>query len=144
MGDDYPYYISSEFTPGFRAERVTAGLLALDKPTAADMAEVHNERISIPAQAFLRYMRAHRSQIRAEGVHAILALEKLLAWDGSMDADDVAPSIYSALRDALLHRIYLHNLGETLTAEGWHPANRGTGAFMARLRTQLIYMFPGR
>lgn len=142
VGDDYPYYISSEFTPGFRAERVTAGLLALDKPTAADMAEVHNERISIPAQAFLRYMRANRSQLRAEGVHAILALEKLLAWDGSMDADDVAPSIYSVLRDALLHRIYLHNLGEALTAEGWNPANRGTGAFMARLRTQLIYMFP--
>ena len=142
VGDDYPYYISSEFTPGFRAERVTAGLLALDKPTAADMAEVHSERISIPAQAFLRYMRAHRSQIKAEGVHAILALEKLLAWDGSMDAEEVAPTIYSALRDALLHRIYLYNLGETLTGEGWHPANRGTAAFVARLRNQLIYMFP--
>ena len=142
VDDDYPYYISSEFTPGFRAERVTRGLLALDKPTAADMARVHNERISIPAQAFVDFLRANRPAMKTEDVHTVLALEKLLAWDGSMDADQVAPTIYSAFRDALLRRIYLHNLGKELTDEGWHPANRGTGAFMARLRSQLIYMFP--
>ena len=142
VGDDYPYYISSEFTPGFRAERVTRALLALDNPTAADMARVHRERISIPAQAFVEYLRDNRSDMKTEGVHSSLALEKLLAWDCSMDADAVAPTIYSAFRDALLRRIYLHNLGEALTDEAWHPANRGTGAFMARLRSQLIYMFP--
>ena len=143
VGDDYPHYISSEFTPGFRAERVTRALLALDKPTVGDMARVHSERISIPAQAFLEYLRDNRSAIKTEGVHGVLALEKLLAWDCSMDADGVAPTIYSAFRDALLRRIYLHNLGNVLTEEAWHPANRGTAAFMARLRTQLIYMFPG-
>ena len=142
VGDDYPYYISSEFTPGFRAERVRAALLALDKPTAADMAEVHSERTSIPAQAFVGYLKANRSRIRTEGIHAVLALEKLLSWDCAMDGNDVAPTIYSAFRDALLRRIYRHNLGEKLTEEAWHPANRGTGAFMARLRSQLIYMFP--
>ena len=142
VGDDYPHYISSEFTPGFRAERVTRALLALEKPTAADMAWVHSERFSIPARAFVEYLRDNRSEIKTEGVHGALALEKLLAWDCRMDADGVAPTIYSAFRDALLRRIYVHNLGEELTEEAWHPANRGTGAFMARLRTQLIYMFP--
>ena len=127
VGDDYPHYISSEFTPGFRAERVTRALLALDRPTVADMARVHRERISIPAQAFLAYLRSNRAQVKTEGVHAALALEKLLAWDCSMDADRVEPTIYSAFRDALLRRIYLHNLGDALTEESWHPANRGTG-----------------
>lgn len=140
VGDDYPYYISSEFTPGFRAERVRAALLALDKPTAADMAQVHNERISIPAQAYVAYLQQRRDEIRASDALTQNALGKLLAWSGSMDGDGVAPTIYSALRDALLHRIYRHNLGERLTAEAWHPANRGTGAFMGRVKTQLMYM----
>ena len=142
VDDDYPHYISSEFTPGFRAERVTKGLLALEYPGVADMARVHNERTSIPAQAFIEYLKVNRMAIKTADVHATLALEKLVAWDCKMDADAVAPTIYSALRDALLRRLYLYHLGETLTEESWHPANRGTGAFMARLRSQLIYMFP--
>ncbi len=142
VDDDYPYYISSEFTPGFRAERVREGLLSLDKPTVADMAKVHDERISIPAQAFVNYLQAHQTEMNAKDDLTTKVLEALLSWNCSMDADGVAPTIYSAFRDALLLRIYRHNLGERLTEEAWHPANRGTGAFMARVRTQLIYMFP--
>ena len=158
VDDEYPYYISSEFTPGFRAERVREALLALDKPTAADMAKVHNERISIPAQAYVKFMKANLFKIATDAPLTELAKNMLITWSCSMDADDVAPTkdkdprsglrsgiaptIYSALRDALLHRIYRHNLGDKLTEEAWNPANRGTGAFMARVKTQLIYMFP--
>ena len=142
VGDDYPYYISSEFTPGFRAERVREALLALEKPTAAEMAQVHRERVSIPARAYVEYLKANRSQIRTGDGLTERAMETLLGWDCRMDGDGVAPTIYSALRDALLRRIYRHNLGDKLTEEAWHPANRGTGAFMARVRAQLIYMFP--
>ncbi len=142
VGDDYPYYISAEFTPGFRAERVRTALLSLDKPTAADMAHVHNERISIPAQAYVDYLRANRERMKTGDSHTARALEKLLNWKGSMDAEAVEPTIYSAFRDALLHRIYCHNLGERLTKEAWNPANRGTGAFMARVKSQLITLFP--
>ena len=142
VDDDYPYYISSEFTPGFRAERVREALLSLDQPSVSDMAKVHNERISIPALAYIGYLKGHKDEIRADDALTKNALEKLLAWSGSMDGDGVAPTIYSAFRDALLRRIYRHNLGDDLTAEAWHPANRGTGAFMARVRSQFIYMFP--
>lgn len=142
VDDDYPYYISSEFTPGFRAERVREALLALDKPTAADMAQVHSERASIPALAYIEYLKANRAEIRTYDSETARALQILLGWSGSMDAGDVAPTIYSAFRDALLHRIYRHNLGDKLTEEAWHPANRGTAAFMGRVKTQLIYMFP--
>ena len=142
VDDDYPYYISSEFTPGFRAERVREALLALAKPTAADMARVHSERVSIPALAYINFLKANRAEIRTRDSDTARALQILLGWSGSMDAGDVAPTIYSAFRDALLRRIYRHNLGEKLTDEAWHPANRGTGAFMGRVKTQLIYLFP--
>ena len=142
VGDDYPYYISSEFTPGFRAERVTKGLLALERPTATDMARVHNERISIPALAYIDYLKTHRNEIETANSLATQALDKLLAWSGSMDAEGVEPTIYSAFRDALLYRIFRHNLGEELTKEAWNPANRGTGVFLGRVKTQLITLFP--
>ena len=142
VGDDYPYYISSEFTPGFRAERVTRGLLALERPTAADMAKVHAERISIPALAYIKYLNDHRAQLNPADDLSAKALEKLLAWSGSMDADRVEPTIYSAFRDALLYRLFRHNLGDELTAEAWNPANRGTGVFLGSVKTLLITLFP--
>ncbi len=142
VGDDYPYYISSEFTPGFRAERVTKGLLALERPTATDMARVHNERISIPALAYIDYLKTHRNEIETANSLATQALEKLSAWSGSMDAEGVEPTIYSAFRDALLYRIFRHNLGEELTKEAWNPANRGTGVFLGSVKTLLITLFP--
>ena len=155
VDDDYPYYISSEFTPGFRAERVREALLALDQPTAADMAKVHSERVSIPALAYVSFLKSNLFKLRTDAPLSELALKMLITWSGSMDADTVppadsttsgalrsgiTPTIYSALRDALLRRIYRHNLGERLTEEAWNPANRGTGAFMARVKTQLMYM----
>ena len=142
VGDDYPYYISSEFTPGFRAERVTEGLLALERPTVKDMAAVHNERISIPALAYINYLQQHREELAVSNSLASQALAQLLAWPGSMDADGVAPTIYSALRDALIHRLFHHHLGEELAAEAWNPANRGTAMFLARFKTLLAAHLP--
>ncbi len=142
VGDDYPYYISTEFTPGFRAERVTKALLALERPAAADMAKVHAERISIPALAYIDYLKANREQLIMADPLAAQALEKLLAWDGGMDADRVEPTIYSAFRDALLYRLFQLHLGEELTAEVWNPANRGVGVFLGRVRSLLITLFP--
>ena len=142
VGDDYPYYISSEFTPGFRAERVTAALLALERPTAADMAQVHEERISIPAQAYVRYLKDHRADIDAPDALTAQALERLLAWSGSIDANRVEPAIYSALRDALLHRLLRYHLGDDLLKEAWNPANRGVGVFQVKVKTQLVDLLP--
>ncbi len=141
VGDDYPYYISSEFTPGFRAERVTAALLALDKPAAADMAQVHRERISIPALAYVQYLKAHQSELSLPDAATRQALERLLRWSGSMDADRVEPTLYSAFRDALLYRILRCHLGDELLKVAWDPANRGTGMFQVRVKTRLIALF---
>ena len=145
VGDDYPYYISTEFTPGFRAERVTKGLLALENPTAADMAKVHAERISIPARAYVDCLRANRERLQeltAADPLTAQALEKLLAWSGSMDADRVEPTIYSAVRDALLYRLFSYHLGEELTGQAWNPANRGVGVFLGRVKTLLTAHLP--
>ena len=142
VGDDYPYYISAEFTPGFRAARVTAALLALENPTAADMAKVHAERVSLPAQAWVQVLQSYQSQLTIADALTAQSLEKLLQWSGKMDADAVEPTIYSAARDALLYRLFHYHLDGELAAQAWQPTNRGAGVFLGRVKELLLSHLP--
>jgi penicillin amidase len=134
VGDDYPYYIALDFTPGFRVRRVTDGLLALDRPSAAEMAAVHREMVSIPAQAYVDFLKdvEPRSPASAE------ARERLIQWDAKMDAGRVEPTIYSAFRDALLKEVLEINLGADLAKASWNPEGRGLGLFIGRLKARLV------
>ena len=134
VGDDYPYYISSEFTPGFRAKRVAHRLLKIDNPSVDDMAAVHGERVSIPARAYAKYLQ----QVEPEDSLSAQARDRLIAWDGKMDAGRVEPAIYSAFRDALLREVLEQNLGPELGRVAWNPDGRGLGGFLARLKAHLI------
>ncbi len=136
VSDDYPHYIAVDFTPEFRVRSVTKGLQALSNPTAADMAHVHSYRISQPAQAFLALLPG----VEPGNALAAIARERLLAWDGSMDANLVQPTIYSAMRDALLKEILDRNLTSELAHDAWHPADRGLGSFGNRLKARMVEM----
>ena len=136
VGDDYPHYIAVDFTPEFRVQGVTQGLKSLTKPAAADMAKVHAYRISQPAQAYLAILPG----VEPSNALAAIARERLLAWDGSMDANQVQPAIYSAMRDALLKELFEHNLPPGLAHDAWHPADRGLGSFGNRLKARMVEM----
>jgi len=136
VGDDYPYYIGVDFVPEFRVKRVTEGLLSLAKPNASDMAKVHGQRGSIPAETYIDLV----SRVEPQDEVSAEAKERLLAWSGSMDADLVEPTIYSACRDQVLKEILEHNLGPELAKEAWRTANRGTSYFVNRLKAQLLVM----
>ena len=136
VGQDYPYYIAVDFTPEFRVKRVTHGLKALEQPTAADMAKVHAQRVSIPALAY-----KHRlSEVEPGDAQSMKAKELLLNWSGEMDAHRVEPAIYSAMRDALLREVLEHKLGKDLAEKAWNPADRGLGSFTNRLKARLVSM----
>jgi len=138
VDDDYPYYIALDFTPGFRAERVTKALLPMENIKTVDMAQVHAERVSIPAREYIK----HLKHVEPQDELSARAKTKLLAWSGKMDADAVEPTIYSAFRDALLYAILKHNLGEELAAQAWSPTDRGMGVFLARLKALIITLIP--
>ena len=136
IGDDYPHYIAVDFTPEFRVRGVTQGLKSLTKPAAPDMAKVHAQRVSQPAQAYLAVL----PSVEPTNALAAIARDRLLAWDGSMDAHGVGPSIYSAMRDALLKEIFDRNLPADLADAAWHPADRGLGSFGNRLKARMVEM----
>ena len=131
VGADYPYYISMDFAPGYRAMRVAHRIKTLPNPSANDMGRIHSERISLPAQTCV----AALSKLpEPPDATTAAALRRLSTWSGSMDADAVEPTIYSALRDALLWRLLKHNIGEQLAALAWQPVDRGRGVFLNRFR----------
>ena len=134
VGNDYPHYIAVDFTPEYRVKSVTKGLQSLDQPTAADMAKVHAQRVSIPA---LAYLSALKKAEPADDLSA-RAQSLLLEWNGQMDANRVEPTIYSALRDALLQDVLTANLTPELADAAWHPADRGLGSFSNRLKARLV------
>ena len=136
VGEDYPYYIALDFTPGFRAARVTHRLLSLDRPSAADMAEVHREMVSVPAQAYMGFLK----EVTPENPEAARAKGKLLGWNCRMDAAAVEPTIYSAFRDALLKDVLEGYLSPELAEASWKPEGRGLGLFLGRLKARLIVL----
>ena len=136
VGEDYPHYIAVDFTPEFRVRGVTKGLQPLTSPAAPDMAKVHAYRVSQPALAYLAVLPG----VEPGNALAAIARERLLAWDGSMDANLVQPTIYSAMRDALLKEIFDRNLTAGLAHDAWHPADRGLGSFGNRLKARLVEM----
>ena len=117
-------------------KRVTEGLKSLTRPSASDMARVHNQRVSIPAQAYLAVL----PHVEPGNALSAIARDRLLAWDGSMDANRVGPTIYSAMRDALLKEIFETNLPADLADAAWHPADRGLGSFGNRLKARMVEM----
>ena len=139
VGEDYPYYISLDYAPAFRVERVTHALLSIKDDTgkdaiAADMARVHSDKLSIPARSYIEFLR----RVESLDAGSTQARERLLRWSCQMDADQVEPTIYRSWRDALLLEVLKHNLGEKLAALAWNPSNRGQGLFLARLEGQIM------
>ena len=131
VGADYPYYISMDFAPGYRAMRVTHGVESISGAAANDMGRIHAERVSIPAKTYVAALAA--APVPADPATAA-ALAKLQNWSGSIDPGAVEPTIYSAMRDALLWRLLKHNIGEDLAAMGWQPTDRGRGVFLNRFK----------
>ena len=136
VGDDYPHYIAVDFTPEFRVKGVTQGLKSLTKPAAPDMAKVHAQRVSQPSLAYLAVLPA----VEPQDALSAIARERLLAWDGAMDAHRAEPTIYSAMRDALLKELFERNLPPDLADAAWHPADRGLGSFGNRLKARMVEM----
>ena len=100
------------------------------------MAIVHGDRVSVPAQSYLGIM----PRVEPRDKASALAKDKLLTWQGQMDADRVEPTIYSALRDSLLHKVLKHNLGDELSRMAWDPDGRGLAQFLARFKGLLASM----
>ena len=129
---DYPYYISLDSAPEYRARRIFQRLQEIEEATVADMAAVHAERVSIPAQIFQPIVAEAEPLDGPSGS----AKELLASWDCSMDADAVAPTLFAAFHVELT-RLVVGNLVGPLADEMLGAQGRGAPNHLRHLSTRM-------
>ena len=133
VGEEYPHHLSLDYAPDYRARRIIGRLEQLEQATVEDMTSIHAERVSIPAQVYTSLLR----DIRPADKQTERALEILKAWDGSMDRDGVAPTIYSAFR-LKLNGTVLDQLLGPLAEEALDGSGRGVPGHVRQLEALLV------
>jgi penicillin amidase len=108
--DSFPYLISRDWDPGYRARRITALLSEMPKATSEQIQRVQMDVTSLPGQALVRALEGVR--VTEEPAAGLLA--ELRAWDGVLAADSRAAAIYETFRLSLLPLLLKDVLGPDL------------------------------
>jgi penicillin amidase len=109
---DYPYYLGREWSPPFRAERISELLEAKATLSPDDIAAMQGDTMSRRASALVERLLklvtpANETERRA--------VELLKGWDGNMQGDSTAATIYGAWFIRLASGLLEDDLGETMT-----------------------------
>jgi penicillin amidase len=96
---DYPYYVGLYFAAHYRADRIVTriGELTPGTVTVADMATIHAERLSTPGTI----LRDRLASLDLDEEDQLAAQVLLKAWDGRIDRESVATSIYAVTRSII-------------------------------------------
>jgi penicillin amidase len=115
----YPHFLTSEWTPPYRANRIAALLDARPKHDLESFALIQKDHVSLAARELLPLLQA--TAPRSE--RAKVALYGLSRWNGSMDAQSVEPLIFNAWMREASRRIFADELGEELMKDYWEQRN---------------------
>jgi penicillin amidase len=110
VSDGYPYLLSQEWGPGFRAARIEALLAPLRRATIAEMETIQLDSLSLPGRETVRALDGlHITQEPAAGL-----LADLRSWDGVLGPNSRPAAVYEAFRIALAPRVFKGILGQDL------------------------------
>ena len=133
VDEGYPYYIALEYAPEYRSRRIIERVLGLRKATVEDMVAIHSERTSIPALVYMDILK----EVVPSGSVEESAKKILIEWNGVMDSDSTAATIYSAFRLKLHDRVF-QNLFGSLAGEALIAGGRGAPRHVSQLASNLV------
>lgn len=110
--DSYPYYLTHDWFPGYRAERISELLEASTQHTIETIAGIQAETYSLPAESIRPYMLA----IAPETAQQEQAIEFLKTWNLYMETDRVGATVYQAWYLYTLRNIVEDELGGSFDA----------------------------
>jgi penicillin amidase len=113
-GDSYPYLLSSEWLPDYRARRIRELLATASPLRLTDHGRIQNETVSLLARRFLASALPVLSQMRADDPGMRDALLRLQQWDGDMRADSATPSLFFGLLTHFTHAAVSQAVGPKL------------------------------
>src|SRR3954451_1073233 len=119
VGDDYPHHITSEWLDGFRAKRIEELLEETEQHDLGSFETIQSDNLSLPGlEAARRLCRLH-----PRGQRERSAIERLRSWDGRLDPDTVAGTIYQAFLLRLAREVARAAIGDRDLCERWLDRN---------------------
>ena len=124
VGDDYPHHITSDWLDGFRAARIEALLRESDEHDLEGFERMQVDDLSIPGLEAARRL----GRLQPPGQREQSALERLRSWDGRLDPETVAGTIYQAFLLRLGREFARAAIGDRDLCERW--LDRADNGFM--------------
>ena len=90
-------YFCTDAHPPYRARRIEDLLAGLGQASPGDMAAIHRDDLSVPAQLF----RSALAGVQPRSEAARVVRDAVLGWDGHMSPDSAAAACYTRLRWAV-------------------------------------------
>ena len=113
VSDDYPYILTLDWYPGWRAQRISDLLAASDKLTMEDMKNIQSQVYSIPAETLRPYLLT----VKPGNDQEKTALQKIKDWDLNLTAESVGAGIYEVWLENMIKNTVSDELGEQLSSE---------------------------
>jgi penicillin G amidase len=124
VGDDYPHHITSDWLDGYRARRIEELLRASDEHDVESFEAMQSDSLSIPGLEVARRL----GRLAPSGQRERSALERLRSWDGRLDPDSIAGTIYQAFLLRLAREVARAAIGDRDLSERW--LDRADNGFM--------------
>jgi penicillin amidase len=115
VGDSYPHHITSEWLDGFRAKRIEQMIEAEELHDLDSFESMQTDVLSLPGLEAARRL----SRLTPSGQRERSALERLRSWDGRLDPDTVAGTIYQAFLLRLGREVARAAIGDRDLCERW-------------------------
>lgn len=118
-GDQYPYLLTSEWLPDYRARRIRQ-LLEEALPVGLDLADhgrIQNDTLSLMAQRFLASALPLLATETPATANTAWALARLQNWNLEMRPNSVAATLYFGLLTHFTHEAIRQALGTAIAAE---------------------------
>jgi penicillin amidase len=110
VGPDYPYFLSMDWNPGYRARRIIELIEADESISLVDMQTIQRDSTPLYAQDILHHILA----ITPQEPRLQAAQDLLRSWDGRADRESAGAAMFEALRVELIKATFEDELGEQL------------------------------
>lgn len=127
VGDDYPHHITSDWLDGYRARRIEELLRASDEHDVEGFEAMQSDNLSVPGLEASRRL----GRLNPPGQRELSAVERLRSWDGRLDPDSIAGTIYQAFLLRLAREFARAAIGDRDLCERW--LDRADNGFTAHV-----------
>ena len=125
--EDYPHHITSDYLDGYRARRIEELLDVRPEHDLESFESLQTDMFSIPGLETV-----HRLvRLRPRDQRELSAIERLRSWDGRMDPDSIAATMYQAFTLRLGKEVARAAIGDRDLAERW--LDRADNGFVAHV-----------